>query len=66
MSIKANIINLGTGARIQTHLFGRLPYVGTAFNLESGERVTAARVEVGKPEPGKFATPVNVWVSLKD
>ena len=66
MSIKATIMNAATGKQIQTHIFGRTPFVGTAFHLENGERVTAQRVEIGKPAPGKFVTPVDVWVTLKD
>ena len=65
MSIKATIKNIATGAQIQTHLFGRMPYVGTPVHLQNGERVTVQRVDVGKPEPGTFATPVTVWVALK-
>jgi hypothetical protein len=57
MSIRATIMNAATGAQIQRHAFGRVPFVGTAFHLESGERVTAQRVDVGKPAPGKFTTP---------
>jgi len=65
MSIKATIMDAATGAPIQTFLFGRRPYVGTDFTLESGERVTAQRVDIGKPAPGKFITPVDVWVTRK-
>ncbi len=65
MSIRASIINAATGEQIQKFSFGRMPFAGTAFHLESGERVTAQRVEVGKPAPGKFVTPVNVWVTPK-
>ena len=65
MSIKATIMNAATGQQIQTHMFGRMPYIGTAFHLQDGERVTAQRVDVGKPAPGKFVTPVNVWVTPK-
>lgn len=65
MSIKATIMNTATGKPIQTFLFGRRPYIGTDFTLESGERVTAQRVDIGKPAPGKFITPVDVWVTPK-
>ena len=65
MSIKARVMNIATGTQIQTHLFGRMPFVGTPLHLQNGERVTVQRVEVGKPEPGKFATPVSVWVTPK-
>jgi hypothetical protein len=65
MSINATIMNAATGETLQRHAFGRMPFVGTAFHLASGERVTAQRVDVGKPEPGKFITPVHVWVTPK-
>ena len=65
MSIKATIMNAATGKPIQTFLFGRRPYVGTDFTLETGERVSAQRVDIGKPAPGKFITPVDVWVTPK-
>ena len=65
MSIKATIINATTGQQIQKHVFGRMPTLGSPFNLESGERVTAQRIEVGKPAPGSFVTPVTVWVASK-
>lgn len=65
MSIKATILSAATGQKIQTHLFGRMPFVGTAFHLETGERATVQRVQVGKPAPGTFATPVDIWVTLK-
>lgn len=65
MSIKATIMNAATGAPIQKHLFGRMPMLGTAFTLETGERVTTQRVDIGKPAPGSFATPVDVWVTPK-
>lgn len=66
MSIIATIMNAGTGAPIQKMTFGRMPRPGAGFVLASGERVTAQRVDVGKPAPGKVITPVDVWVSLKD
>ena len=65
MSIKATIMNSTTSKPIQTFLFGRRPYVGTDFTLETGERVSAQRVDIGKPAPGKFITPVDVWVTPK-
>ncbi|HKX80309.1 MAG TPA: hypothetical protein VJM34_17490 [Novosphingobium sp.] len=65
MSITATIMNTVTGRPIQKMTFGRLPKPWSTFNLESGELVTAERVEVGKPAPGKFAAPVDVWVSVK-
>ena len=66
MSIKASIMNIATGQKIQDHIFGRRPFVGTAFHLQNGERVTAQRVDIGKPAPGTFVTPVEVWVTLND
>ena len=57
MSIRATIMDTATGKPIQKHDFGRMPFIGTAFHLQSGERVTAQRVDVGKPAPGKFITP---------
>lgn len=65
MSIKATIMNAATGAPIQKHMFGRMPMTGASFILETGERVTAQRVDIGKPAPGSFATPVDVWVVPK-
>lgn len=65
MGINATIMNAATGAPIQHHSFGRLPYVGTAFTLTTGERVTAQRVDIGKPVPGRAGTPVDVWVTPK-
>lgn len=65
MSIIATIMNATTGAPIQKMTFGRLPHTGTGFVLASGERVTALRVDVGKPAPGKFVAPIDVWVTPK-
>lgn len=65
MSIKASIMNTVTGQKIQNHIFGRRPFVGTALHLQNDERVTAARVDTGKPAHGSFVTPVEVWVTLK-
>lgn len=62
MSITATIMNAATGEPIQKMTFGRMPRYGAAFVLASGERVTAQRVDVGKPAPGKFVSPVDVWV----
>lgn len=42
-----------------------MPKRWASFNLATGELVTAERIDVGKPEPGKFAAPVSVWVTLK-
>jgi hypothetical protein len=66
MGINTTIMNAATGEQIQKHVFGRMPFIGTPFHLESGERVTAQRVDVGKPEPGKFVTPIHVWVTPKN
>lgn len=62
MSIIATIMNATTGQPIQKMKFGRMPRTGAAFVLETGQRVTAQRVDVGKPAPGTFGTPVDVWV----
>lgn len=65
MGITATIMNTATGQPIQRMTFGRMPKPWASFNLETGELVTADRVEVGKPAPGKFAAPVSVWVTPK-
>jgi hypothetical protein len=65
MSIVATIMNSITGQPIQKMTFGRMPKPWATFHLESGERVTADRVNVGKPAPGKFVAPVEVWVTPK-
>lgn len=65
MSIIATIMNASTGQPIQKMTFGRMPRAGAAFVLESGERVTAQRVDIGKPAPGKFSAPVDIWVVTK-
>ncbi len=65
MSIVATIMNTVTGKPIQKMTFGRMPKPWTNFNLTTGELVTAERIDVGKPAPGKFITPVDVWVTLK-
>jgi hypothetical protein len=65
MSIVATIMNSATGLPIQKMTFGRMPKPWASFTLETGERVTASRVDVGKLAPGKFLAPVEVWVSLK-
>ena len=66
MSITATIMNTKTGQPLQKMTFGRMPKPWASFNLASGERVTAERVSVGKPAPGKFSAPVEIWVSPKD
>ena len=65
MSIKATIMNSATGQPIQTMTFGRMPKPWASFNLATGELVTAERIHVGKPAPGKFVAPVEVWVTTK-
>lgn len=65
MAIIATIMNTSTGQPIQRMTFGRMPKPWASFNLESGELVTADRVEVGKPAPGKVVVPVSVWVTPK-
>ena len=66
MGINATIMSMTTGQQLQKHMFGRMPTLGAGFTLLTGERVTAQRIDVGKPAPGKFATPVDVWVTPKD
>lgn len=63
MSVIATIMDSATGKPIQKMKFGRMPRVGAAFTLESGELVSAQRVDVGKPAPGKFIAPVDIWVA---
>ncbi|KTE20133.1 hypothetical protein ATE67_12200 [Sphingopyxis sp. H050] len=65
MGIIATIMNTATGQPLQQMSFGRMPKPWASFTLETGERVTAERIDVGKPAPGKFAAPVSVWVTLK-
>jgi hypothetical protein len=65
MSIIATIMNTVTGLPIQKMTFGRMPKPWATFNLATGELVSAERVQVGKPAPGKFITPVDVWVTVK-
>ena len=65
MSVVATIMNSATGQPIQKMTFGRMPKPWAKFNLETGELVTADRVQVGKPAPGKFVSPVEVWVTPK-
>lgn len=65
MSITATIMNATTGQPIQKMTFGRMPRPYATFNLASGELVTAERIDIGKPAPGKFAAPVDIWVRPK-
>lgn len=65
MGITATIMNITTGRPIQRMAFGRMPKPWASFNLATGELVTAERIDVAKPAPGKFAATVNVWVTVK-
>ena len=65
MSVVATIMNSATGQPIQKMTFGRMPKPWASFNLETGELVTADRVQVGKPAPGKFVASIEVWVTPK-
>ena len=65
MSIVATIMNTATGLSVQKMTFERMPKPWASFNLTTGELVTAERIHVGKPAPGKFIAPVEVWVKLK-
>lgn len=65
MPVIATIMNSTTGQPIQKMTFGRMPKPWASFNLETGELVTADRVDVGKPAPGKVIVPVSVWVTPK-
>lgn len=65
MSIVATIMNSATGRPIQKMTFGRMPRPLATLNLQSGELVTAERIEIGKPAPGKFIAPVDIWVTPK-
>ena len=65
MSIIATVMNSATGRPIQKMTFQRMPKPWITFNLQNGEQVTAERIEVGKPAPGKFIAPVEIWVTAK-
>lgn len=65
MGIIATIMNTATGRPIQKMSFARMPKPWASFNLESGELVTAERIDVGKPAPGKFVAPIDIWVTPK-
>jgi len=65
MSIIATIMNTATGRPIQKMQFGRMPKPWSSFNLATGELVTAERIDIGKPAPGRFAAAVDVWVTPK-
>jgi hypothetical protein len=42
-----------------------MPKPWSSFNLEDGGLVTAERIDVGKPAPGKFVAPVDAWATPK-
>jgi hypothetical protein len=65
MAMTATIMSTLTGRPIQKMTFERMPKPWASFTLENGRRVTAERIDVGKPAPGKFVAPVDVWVSLE-
>jgi hypothetical protein len=65
MPITATIMTAVTGRPLQKMTFGRIPKPWATFNLETGEQVTAERIDVGKPAPGKFVAPIDVWVTVK-
>ena len=65
MSILATIMNTVTGTAIQKMTFERMPKPWASFNLTTGDLVTAERIHVGKPAPGKFIAPIEVWVTVK-
>lgn len=65
MAITATIMNSATGQPIQQMRFERMPKPWASFTLASGEMVTAQRIDVGKPPPGKFAAPIHIWVTTK-
>ncbi|MFC4254421.1 hypothetical protein GRI97_03220 [Altererythrobacter xixiisoli] len=65
MAIIATIMNTVTGRPVQKMSFNRMPKPWASFTLETGELVQAERIDVGKPAPGKFAAPVDVWITLK-
>lgn len=66
MSITANIMNIATGRQLQQMRFGRMPQKWASFTLETGELVKAERIDIGKPAPGKFVAPVDIWVHAKN
>ena len=65
MSIIATIMNSSTGLPIQKMTFSRMPKPWASFVLETGERVTAERIDVGTPAHGRFVAPVDIWVTIK-
>lgn len=65
MGITATIMNTATGRPIQKMAFGRMPKPWASFTLETGELVTAERIDVNKPAPGKFGATIDIWVTSK-
>lgn len=65
MAVIATIMNTATGRAVQKMTFERMPKPWSSFTLEDGRLVTAERIDVGKPAPGKFVAPVDVWITLK-
>lgn len=65
MAITATIMNTVTGQALQEMSFNRMPKPWASFTLANGQMVTAERIDVGKPEPGKFAAPISIWVTVK-
>jgi hypothetical protein len=65
MAVIATIMNTVTGLPIEKMKFERMPKPWASFTLADGKLVSAERIDVGKPAPGKFVAPVEVWVSLK-
>ena len=65
MAIVATIMNTVTGLPVQKMKFERIPKPWASFTLANGKLVNAERVDVHKPAPGKFASSVEVWVSLR-
>jgi hypothetical protein len=63
MTVIATIMHAGSGKPLQKMKFGRMPRVGASFTLETGELVTAQRIDIGKPAPGNFIASVDVWVA---
>ena len=65
MAIIATIMNTVTGLPIQKMKFERMPKPWASFTLTNGKLVNAERIDVRKPAPGKFASSVEVRVSLR-
>jgi hypothetical protein len=65
MSIKATIMDAATGEAIENFVFGRRPVVGTDFIPQSGERVTAQRVESVRPRQASSSRPWTSWSRSK-